>query len=432
MTHYLGIDIGTSGCRACVIGAAGVIQAEARASLPAPVQQAGTSEQDAGLWWRALCQLLDRLAATTQLTDVAAIAIDGTSGTLLCCDSDGTPLAPALMYNDARATAEATRIAATAPADSGAHGASSGLAKLLYLQTSGLTANASRVLHQADWLLGRLAGRFDTTDENNALKLGYDPVSRCWPGWLDELGVDRAVLPEVVPPGQTIGTLDAALCERWGLDPATRIVSGTTDSTAAFLATGAAPGEAVSSLGSTLVLKIHTDTPVFDPRYGIYSHRLGDHWLVGGASNTGGAVLQKYFSKPEIDALSARLQPDTPTGLDYYPLPSTGERFPENNPQLAPRLEPRPVDDAVFFQGILEGIAAIEQRGYRLLEQLGAPYPARVHSIGGGARNDAWREIREAALGVPVVVAEHQQAAYGTALLARQGLNQDRQTGKFK
>ena len=145
-------------------------------------------------------------------------------------------------------------------------------------------------------------------------------------------------------------------------------------------------------------------------------------WLAGGASNSGGSVLRQYFSAEQLDALTGQLRPASPTGLDYYPLPAPGERFPVNDPSLEPRLQPRPAEDAVFFQAMLEGIAAIEQRGYRLLEQLGAPYPSRVHTTGGGAANAGWQAIREAALGVPVCAAEHQQAAYGAALLARQGI----------
>ena len=422
MKQYLGIDVGTSGCRACVIDDQADILAEAAVELPAPLSRDGGSEQDADLWWQALCRLLDELSRTTPLVGVAAISIDGTSSTLLCCMADGTPLAPALMYNDARSTVAALRIAGVAPATSGAHGASSSLAKLLFLRTGGLTGRAHHALHQADWLLGRLSGHYGVTDENNALKLGYDPVERCWPDWLDALGLDRRLLPDVVPPGQSIGSLNDKWCRRWGFGDATRIVSGTTDSTAAFLATGATPGEAVTSLGSTLVLKVLTDRPVFEPRYGIYSHRLGDLWLAGGASNSGGTVLRQYFSPGEIESLTQQLRPDSPTGLDYYPLPAAGERFPENDPALAPRLQPRPPEDAVFFQAILEGIAAIESRGYRLLEQLGAPYPDRVHTTGGGAANPGWQAIRQAALGVPVVAATHQQASYGAALLARQGM----------
>jgi sugar (pentulose or hexulose) kinase len=322
------------------------------------------------------------------------------------------------MYNDARAIEQAQRIARHAPPETAAHGASSSLAKLLYLLETPAAKGARHALHQADWLLGRLCQRYGVTDENNALKLGYDPSVRRWPAWLDRLDVPHALLPEVLPPGQPIGTLDPCWCERWGFREGTRVLSGTTDSTAGFIATGAGNGEAVTSLGSTLVLKVHADQPVFAPEYGVYSHRLGEHWLVGGASNSGGAVLRKYFKLPEIERLTKRLQPEKPTGLAYYPLPSTGERFPLNQPGFAPRLRPRPKDDAIFFQGILEGIAAIELRGYRLLEDLGAPYPVRIYSVGGGAANAAWRSIRQAILGIPVLLATHQEAAYGCALLA--------------
>jgi sugar (pentulose or hexulose) kinase len=201
------------------------------------------------------------------------------------------------------------------------------------------------------------------------------------------------------------------------------VVTGTTDSNAACLASSANKiGDAVTSLGSTLVLKILSDQPVFDSRYGIYSHRLGDRWLVGGASNSGGAVLRHYFKPSEITDLTNTMQIDQPTGLEYYPLISAGERFPLNDPDLLPRLTPRPATDSRFFQAILEGIANIEQQGYQRLQELGAPRPKQVFSIGGGAVNEPWRLMRERHLKVPVIRAAQQEAAYGTARLALSGI----------
>jgi sugar (pentulose or hexulose) kinase len=212
--------------------------------------------------------------------------------------------------------------------------------------------------------------------------------------------------------------MQSVWAQRWQM-PHAHIVAGTTDSTAAFLATGADRiGQAVTSLGSTLVLKVLAERPVFAPAYGVYSHRLGERWLVGGASNSGGAVLRQFFSDAQLHALESQLHPETLTGLDYYPLPSCGERFPLNDPALPPRLEPRPADAAQFLQGLLEGIARIERRGYEVLHSLGAPYPSEVISIGGGAINAAWRQIRARMLGVPVHLAQQQDAAYGAALLA--------------
>jgi D-ribulokinase len=54
------------------------------------------------------------------------------------------------------------------------------------------------------------------------------------------------------------------------------------DSIAAFLAAGVeTPGEAVTSLGSTLAVKLLSEARVEDAAFGVYSHRLGDGWLVG-------------------------------------------------------------------------------------------------------------------------------------------------------
>ena len=419
MTLSLGIDIGTSACRGCVIDAESRIRAETRVPLPPPERKGPAVEQDPECWWQALAETLDQLTEMVPMASINAITIDGTSATLLCCDAAGIPLTPALMYNDARALSEAEQLASIAPDDCAAHGASASLAKLLWLAQTPAGKQARYALHQADWLLGRLGGRYGISDENNALKLGYDIIRRKWPDWLTQLNIPLSLFPEVVPAGQPIGQLSDAWCRRWGFSTGTRVISGTTDSTASFLATGAGAGEAVTSLGSTLVLKVLSAQPVFAPGNGIYSHRLGNHWLAGGASNSGGAVLQRYFSTDEIRRLTGLLQPDRPTGLDYYPLVSAGERFPVNDPQLAPRLEPRPAEDTVFFQGMLEGIAEIEKTGYRRLAELGAPWPKRIITTGGGAANSAWRTIREQRLGIPVVAAEHQEAAYGAALLAQ-------------
>ncbi|HEX5635930.1 MAG TPA: FGGY-family carbohydrate kinase, partial [Gammaproteobacteria bacterium] len=335
------------------------------------------------------------------------------------------PLAPALMYNDSRGVDEASRIARYAPTESAAQGASSGLAKLLYLQSQ--QPQARHALHQADWIAGKLCHRFDASDANNALKTGYDVINNEWPSWLDKLGVNRSILPQVYPPGRCIGTINKHWSAHFKLPASTRIMAGTTDSIAAFIATGASlPGEAVTSLGSTLVLKIISERPIFAPQFGIYSHRLGNLWLAGGASNSGGAVLRQFFTDEQMHTMTPLLTPEQPTELGYYPLPATGERFPINDAALQPRLSPRPANDALFFQGMLEAMARIEHDGYKKLHQLGAPALRHVKTAGGGSCNPAWTKIRQQELGVEVVTANHTEACYGSALLAQQEYNAQR------
>lgn len=425
---FIGIDLGTSGCRAVAVDGSGATLAEVRLPLPAPRTPAdGWVEQDPELWWAAVRAALREIGTSLRGLKVGALCVDGTSATLLLADRRGNPLTPALLYNDRRALEAAAVVDVAAPPDSAARGPTSSLSKLIHLAQGvshpGSTPGEVLALHQSDWIAGRLTGRFGWSDWNNALKLGYDAERLIWPGWVLGLTPPAVRLPEVLAPGVEVGPLDPGLASALGLDPGARVLAGTTDSTAGVIATGARrPGDAITSLGSTLVLKVVSERPLTASRYGVYSHRLGDLWLAGGASNSGGSVLRQFFSDSELQELSARIDPERPSGLDYYPLPQPGERFPRADPGLLPRIFPVPKDRVRLLQGLLEGMARIEAEGYTLLARLGAPRPTRVLTTGGGSVNPTWRAIRRCVLGVPVVAAVHQEAAYGAALLARDGV----------
>ena len=416
---FLGIDLGSTGCRVVAIDARGDVLAHLEAPLPPPMVNDNQITQDPTQWWKAASACLRQLRTGIDLKRVRSIAVDGTSGTLLLCDKQGAPVTPALMYNDQRALEQAEAIAATADRPSGAHGAASSLAKLLWLQQKKLDKRAVHALHPADWMSGQLTGNYGHSDYNNCLKLGYDAEKLQWPDWLGQLGANHALLPQVHAPGDVLAPISSKIAKSFGFLPDTQVVAGTTDGVAAFLAAGAhEPGHGVTVLGSTLVLKLLSADPVFAPEFGVYSQRLGHRWLAGGASNSGGAVLRQYFDVEQMRAMTPQLDPEQWTDLDYYPLPRAGERFPVNDPEMAPRLEPLPGDSVTFFQGILEGIARIEAQGYALLEELGAPKVAAVWTTGGGSHNPAWQRLRERMLDIEIMPARSEFAAYGTALLA--------------
>jgi sugar (pentulose or hexulose) kinase len=282
------------------------------------------------------------------------------------------------------------------------------------------------IVHQADWINGCLGATDWQTDENNALKTGYDPVSRCWPDWLRGFGLSPGLLPEVVSVGTPIGHVSGQAALALGLPEGITIAAGTTDGCATFLASGATlPGEASTALGSTIVLKLLSDRPIFAPALGIYSHRLGDTWLAGGASNCGGKTLLQFFTPDQLSTLEASLEPSKPTGTDFYPLPSVGERFPVSDPNLAPRLTPRPTDDAVFLQGIYEAFARVEQTGFAKLAELGGPTLRSIRHAGGGSKSAAWMSLRAKSLGVPLAPTWCEEAAAGAARLAWRSLGHE-------
>ncbi len=421
----LGIDIGTSGVRTAVVDPQGQVIGSARVPFPAPV----SDPVDAEDWWRAVEDCLREQVAALKASGhdpvtIDRAAIDGTSGTMVLVDEDLNPVTQGLMYNSTGFEAEADAIARHAPDNHITLGSNSALARMLRLQGEDPDRRGRWLCHQADFILARLLGTAGHSDDNNTLKLGFDPEAERWPDWFEAAGVRTDLLPRVHRIGEPVGGICLSRADALGLSHKLILRAGTTDSIAAFLAAGASDvGDAVTSLGTTLAIKLLSDVRVDHAPQGIYSHRLGDKWLAGGASNTGGGVLLRYFDADRVAELSGRIDPAKPTGLDYYPLSKPGERFPINDPALPPRLTPRPSEDHLFLQGMMEGAAMIEAACFAALQDLGAPAPKRILTAGGGARNEVWTDIRRRIVSPNIEPSGETEASVGMALLCLDGAN---------
>ena len=418
MTLSLGIDVGTSGVRTAVIDQTGRLVSDARAAhLPND-----PNKIDARQWWRAveICisnQIENLKAINLSGQDISRIAVDGTSGSMVLVDEKLEPVSPALMYNSKGFDEEASAIASLAPENHITRGSNSALARAMRLVNLSETA-PTHLLHQADFITAKLLGTGGYSDFNNTLKTGFDPETETWPDWIGHV-MDPALLPVVKAPGETLGRITKQVATDLGLSQSTHIHAGTTDSIAAFLASAPMKiGNAVTSLGSTLAIKVLNTRRIDDVSIGLYSHRIGNFWLVGGASNTGGAVLAEFFSGAQIADLSGQIDPNEISNLDYYPLKSPGERFPINDPFLEPRLTPRPESDAAFLHGMLEGMSIIEAQCFALIAERGGSMPKRIYTAGGGAQNNIWTKIRERHLGCEIEPAGNTEASVGAARLA--------------
>ncbi len=419
----LGVDLGSSGLRLALVCGGELLWEEA-SPYPGPFDDPRS--------WRGGLISLCRLLPAELRKRVGAIALDGTSGTLLLCRPDGRllpdELGLALPYHQACSPeAEAARTLVSTgpnPTSAAAASASGSLARALQLlaraQPNHATAAGGQLLlrHQADWLMGALLGHWRWGEASNNLRLGWLQGSGCWAGAIDQQPW-HAALPQIVECGDDLGPVDphsGGLAQSLGLPPHCRVVAGCTDASAAMLAADAGDGDGLTVLGTTLVLKQWVERPI--QAAGVSCQRLAGRWLVGGASNAGGGVLRRFFSDEQLQELSRQIDPDRPSGLQLRPLPGVGERFPIDDPDLEPVLEPRPVSDALYLQGLLEGLCRIEMAGWQRLQDLGAPPLQQVITVGGGARNPQWRALRQRALGVPVLNRPGISAALGMARLA--------------
>ncbi len=432
----LGVDLGSSGLRIAVCDARGELLAELASDYPGAFE-------DPESWQRGLLTLVGQLPKELSRR-VGSIALAGTSGTLMLCRPDGG-LAPgelglALPYYlacieqaDALAAILAplpSALPSAADHDPGDSAAGDPAAGDPAASASGSLARALRLLaaakaagiggpwllrHQADWLMGWLLGDWRWGEEGNNLRLGWRLEGQCWAGSIARQPWQEA-LPQIVASGGRLGPLAPAAALALGLPESCQVVAGSTDANAAVLAANPQAGDGITLLGTTLVLKQFCDKPIQAP--GVSCHRVAGRWLVGGASNAGAGILRRFFSDDQLIELSRQINPAQPSGLALRPSSVIGERFPIDDPQLQPILEPRPVSDALYLQALLEGLAEIERAGWQRLAQLGAPPVQRVISLGGGARNPQWRTMRQRLLGVPVLNRPQLSAAMGMARLA--------------
>jgi xylulokinase len=283
-----------------------------------------------------------------------------------------------------------------------------------------LFARARRVVHQTDWIVGMLCGRYDVTDVSTALKTGVNPGGLHWPMAVEQLGIPRELLPEVVSPGSVVGHVTAEAARTTGLPQGVPVVAGCTDGTAGCLASGARqPGDLNVTLGTTLVFKAIATQPVKDPQGALYNHRHPQGgYLPGAASSTGGDWIEHFFGGADLAALNAAALRHLPTNHLAYPLVKTGERFPFACPRATGFGLDSGRDDTFRFATGLEGVAYIERLAIDRLQSLGLGIGPTVYATGGGSASELWLRIRAAVNERAYSVPRYAECAVGAAVLA--------------
>jgi xylulokinase len=188
------------------------------------------------------------------------------------------------------------------------------------------------------------------------------------------------------------------------------------------IASGASrPGDANTTLGTTLVWKVlHDGKPA--AHSGIYYHlHPGGLWVPGAASNTGLGSIRApdgAASLEEMDRLAANY---FPTSVACYMLQGQGERFPFAHPKAESFVEGSPRDAGEFYAAQLQSIGFVERWGYEILEGCGVKVGDRVFSTGAAAKSLVLSQLRANILGRTVVRSRYPAAAFGAAILAATG-----------
>ncbi len=403
----LGIDLGTSGVRIAIINTKKKILFTSSKTYSKGLE---ISED----WLNSLKTLIQETPKDLK-EKLVSCSVAGTSGTLLACKKDGKPIGKALPYflSFSEYSNEIDKLFTKECPGSSISGSVGRALRLIALY-----GNEIILRHQADWITGWLINNWDYGEEGNNIRMGWEISNSSWPENFNNLKWLKC-LPKIIPSGQTMGNICTNKANELNLPKNLQVIAGTTDSNAGVLATFPNKNDGVTILGSTIVIKKFVNNALSGT--GISNHRLLGNWLSGGASNSGAAILLDFFNLEYIEELSKQINPNKSTGLNLLPLSNQGERFPIDNPNLQPKLGPRPVSDSLYLHALFEGLAKIEARGWQKFNELGADLPRQIITIGGGAKNITWKKIREREIGIPIKICNRPPAA-GVASIALKGL----------
>ena len=452
-THVaLGVDIGTSACKAVLVDDSGAVRGVESASYPLSMPRENWSEQNPHDWVSGARRAVAGLMRGAGRAEVSGIGLSGQMHGLTALDAGHRVLRPAILWNDSRTTAECEEITAAA-------GGLDGLLKLtnnpmltgytggkiLWMRNNepALYEKLAHALNPKDYLRLALTGEI-ATEVSDASGTGlFDVAARKWcRALLDKTGIDAAILP-VCHESQTVSAqVSRSGAALFGLDAGIPVVGGGGDAVIQTLGSGvASPGALQTTIGTAGIVATPLAAPVENPggRLQIFCNLSPDSWHCMGVSlNAGGALswLRALLAgaasgggAPGFDELIAKAEqvPAGSDGLLFLPY-LMGERCPWPNPDARGAFVGLHAghDDRHLVRSLLEGVVFALRDMHMLMAGIGisgAGEVTRVTASGGGSAASLWNQIQADVFETEVVTVRGaaEGGAYGAALLAGVG-----------
>ncbi len=453
--NLIGLDVGTTGCKAVVFTEDGEALGAGFREYPIATDASGKAEQDAEQVW-ALCVEALRTATEHAIhrcgrrPDVAAIGVSTQGDAIIPLDRADQPTTSACLGMDYRSARQARACEARFGGEPLYRRTGmrphpiNALCKILWLREERPEAwtRTTRVATYADFVLGRL-GAPGWIDETMASRtMAWDLERRCWADdLLAELGLSPSLFARAVPSGTPIGRLAPSLASEVGLTGDVHLVAGAHDQAAAAVGAGALEdGDAVISTGTAEVLSTSFVSPGAPPAlypgfYPCYASALPGRRFTFTLNHVGGLLLRWYrdtWAAAEVAEAAA-------SGRDPYDVILSALPDGPAPVLFLPHLNGAgtPTCDGVSM-GAIVGLtlstrradvvkAILECQSYELLQNLDALTAAdisvrRITAVGGGARSPAWLQVKADVLGLPIRTVEMNEAAcLGAAVLAGTG-----------
>ena len=447
MQAVVGIDVGTGGSRAVVVGEDGRVSAAATvAHAPFASPRTAWAEQEPEDWWRASRAAIREVLAKsgTGAASVRAIGLSGQMHGAVLVDASGEVVRPAIIWCDQRTEAECQWLTQTIGAKrlleltSNPALTNFTLTKVLWVRAHEPEAwrRVRRVLLPKDFVRLRLSGEYATDVGDASGTLMLDVAHRRWSEEiLDAAGLDGAMLPRLFESPEVCARVSSNAAADTGIPAGTPIVAGAGDQAAGAVGMGITkPGAVSVTIGTSGVVFAATDRPALDPggRLHTFCHAVPARWHVMGVTQAAGLSLRWLRELlglsdcgDEAYEMMTRDAADIEPGADgvlWAPY-LMGERTPHLDPNIRGALVGLAANHTRghVVRAVLEGVAFSLRDSVTIFSELRLPVQ-RVRLGGGGARSALWREIQANVYGQPVeTIHADEGAAYGAALLAGVG-----------
>lgn len=353
--YLIALDLGTTSAKAYSITPDGKVLRTHHEFLTSHFGTAGEAEQDALNIIEAVKRLLKHVVIDDH--PCLGISLSAAMHSLLAVDEDGTPLTPAMLWSDTRSTSIAEQLrhsyAQKIYSISGTpvHPFSP-LSKLHWLRQfqHDVFRSAHRFVSLKEMVVHYLTGQW-TVDQSIASATGFfDVDQRVWSEEiLRDVGISSAKLSTVVPSDTRLSLL-ADVAKSMNLSTETPVIIGASDGCLAQWGSDALTGDIAITLGTSGAVRIASSKRPLDPDGKLFTYILNNqHWICGGATNAGTAIL---------DWFRTTFEPNAPTNLEDY-LKPVSSIAPGSDGLLAlPFMlgERAPVYDAAA-RGVFDGIS---------------------------------------------------------------------------
>lgn len=448
-TYVLGIDVGTGGTRALIMGGDGRVFASATEEHePFASPQPGWAEQRPEDWWRAAGIAIHRALAKGQLRgeQISSVGFSGQMHGAVMLDGCGKVIRPTLIWCDTRTEKQCRELTERVGSEQlvrltcNPALANFTVTKLLWTRENE-QENWKRirsVLLPKDYVRFRLTGEkaTDVADASGTLMLNV--ARRQWCGEiLQAAEIDRSLLPALYESTDVCGKVSAMGAEATGLSVGTPVVAGAGDQAAGAIGIGVvAPGAVSATVGTSGVVFATTDCPAVDPKGRVHTfcHAVPGRWHVMGVTQAAGLSLRwfrdQFARTPAVDGqdpydqltAEAATVPPGADGLLWAPY-LMGERTPHLDPAARGVLAGLTTSHtrAHVTRAILEGVAFSLKDTFYIFAEMNVPVN-NIRLGGGGARSPLWRQIQADVYGREVEIVEAEEgAAFGAAILAGVG-----------